>query len=129
MRALATFLALLVTTAAHSQTPTKTSAPPPAASDTARLGTYDLEVTTDGGTLTGSLTVRRTPDGLTGDLTVGGNKPALKSFLRDGDHYVLTGGHGTYTVTYTLKFANDSLGGTFKMSGGLAGTVLGAIRR
>jgi hypothetical protein len=130
MRALPTIVALLLvataSAAAQTQTPSKSPRP---ASDTARLGTYDLEVTTDDGTLTGALTVKRDANGLTGDLTVGGNKPALKSFLRDGDHYVLTGGHGTYTVTYTLKFANDSLAGSFKMSGGLAGTVLGAIRK
>jgi hypothetical protein len=130
MRALPTIVALLLaaatSAAAQTQTPTK---PPRSASDTVRIGTYDLEVTTDDGTLTGALTVKRDANGLTGDLTVGGNKPALKSFLREGDHYVLTGGHGTYTVTYTLKFANDSLAGSFKMSGGLAGTVLGAIRK
>ena len=132
MRPPATILALLIAAASTAGAQTKTSsktAAPRAASDTVRVGTYDLEVTTDGGTLTGVLTVRRTADGLSGDLTVGGNKPALKSFLRDGDHYVLEGGHGSYTVTYTLKFTNDSLDGSFKMSGGLAGTVLGAIRK
>lgn len=132
MRALPTIVALLLaataSAAAQTQTTAKSSAPR-VASDTVQIGTYDLEVTTDDGTLTGALTVKRDANGLTGDLTVGGNKPALKSFLRDGDHYVLTGGHGTYTVTYTLKFANDSLAGSFKMSGGLAGTVLGAIRK
>ena len=127
MRTLPIVVALLLAaTAAAAQTKTP---PPRPASDTVRLGTYDLEVTTDDGTLTGVLTVKCDANGLTGDLQVGGNKPALKSFLRDGDHYVLTGGHGTFTVTYTLKFADDSLGGSFKMSGGLVGTVLGAIRK
>ena len=132
MRPLPTIVALLLAATASASAQTETTAKAPsshAASDTARMGTYDLEVTTDGGTLVGSLTVKRDANGLTGDLTVGGNKPALKSFVREGDHYVLSGGHGTYTITYTLKFSNDSLGGTFKMSGGLAGTVLGAIRK
>jgi hypothetical protein len=134
MRLLTTIVALLIgaasTAASQTQTPSKTPRrAASAAADTALIGTYDLEVTTDDGTLTGALTVRREADGLTGDLTVGGNKPALKSFLRDGDHYVLTGGHGTFTVVYTLKFSRDSLGGSFKMSSGLAGTVLGAIRK
>lgn len=128
MRHLTTIVALAFAASATAAAQTKPGSPR-AQSDTARIGTYDLEVTTDGGTLTGELTVKRDANGLTGDLTVGGNKPALKSFLREGDHYVLTGGHGTFTVTYTLKFANDSLGGSFKMSGGLAGTVLGAIRK
>ena len=128
MRPFATILALAFAAAATAGAQANPSSPR-APSDTARVGTYDLEVTTDGGTLTGELTVKRDPNGLTGDLTVGGNKPALKSFVREGDHYVLTGGHGTYTVTYTLTFANDSLGGSFKMSGGLAGTVLGAFRK
>ena len=128
MRPLATIVALAFAGAATAAAQTKPSSPR-APSDTARIGTYDLEVTTDGGTLTGALIVKRDANGLTGDLTVGGNKPAIKSFLREGDHYVLTGGHAAFTVTYTLKFANDSLGGSFKMSGGLAGTVLGAIRK
>jgi hypothetical protein len=130
MRALTTIVALLIaSTAAAQSTPALKSPPREALSDTARLGTYDLEVTTDDGTLIGVLTVRRDANGLTGDLTVGGNKPAIKSFLRDGDHYVLTGGHGTFTVVYTLKFSRDSLGGSFTMSSGLAGKVLGAIRK
>jgi hypothetical protein len=133
MRTLTTIVALLIAgtsaVAAQTQAPSKTPPARAAASDTALLGTYDLEVTTDGGTLTGALTVRRDANGLTGDLTVGGNKPALKSFVREGDHYVVTGGHGTFTVAYTLKFSRDSLAGSFKMSTGLAGTVLGAIRK
>ena len=133
MRPLTTIVALLLaasaTAAAQSRPPAKSPTPRSVTADTVQLATYDLEITTESGTLTGALTVRRTADGLTGDLTVGGNKPALKSFLRDGDHYVVEGGHGNYTVTYTLKFANDSVGGSFKMSGGLVGTVLGAIRK
>lgn len=129
MRALTPIVALLVATAAAGAQTKSPAKAPTIAADTARLGTYDLEVTTDDGTLTGSLTVRRGAVGLTGDLTVGGNKPALKSFVREGDHYVVIGGHGTFTVTYTLKFSNDSLAGSFKMSSGLAGTVLGAIHK
>ena len=132
MRPLATIVALFIAAsaaAAQTQAPSKLPASRAAASDTALIGTYDLEVTTDDGTLTGSLTVKRDATGLAGDLTVGGNRPALKSFVREGDHYVLTGGHGTFSVVYRLKFAHDSLGGSFKMSSGLAGTVLGAIRK
>jgi hypothetical protein len=132
MRSLTTIVALLIgaasTAASQTQTPSKTPTRA-TASDTVMIGTYDLEVTTDDGTVTGTFTVRREANGLTSDLTVGGNKPAIKSFLRDGDHYVLTGGHGTFTIVYTLKFSRDSLGGSFKMSSGLVGTVLGAIRK
>ena len=132
MRSLATIVSLLFAAsaaAAQSPSPAKSASPPHVGADTARLGTYDLEVTTDAGTLTGSMTVRRGAEGLGVDLTVGPNKPAIKSFVREGDHYLLSGGHGTYSVLYTLKFSNDSVGGSFKMSGGLEGTVLGAMRK
>jgi hypothetical protein len=132
MRTSATIVALLfaATATAASQTPASPKPTPPrAGADTALIGTYDLEITTDDGTMTGALAVRRGPEGLTGDLTVGGNKPALKSFLREGDHYVITGGHGTFTVVYTLRFSRDSLDGNFKMSTGLIGKVLGALRK
>ena len=133
MRAPITIVAVLTASAsiAAAQAPTSAKSAPPraAASDTALIGTYDLEVTTDDGTLTGALTVRRDANGLTGDVTVGGNKPAIKSFVREGDHYVMIGGHGTFTVTYTLKFSRDSVGGSFKMSSGMAGTILGAVRK
>ena len=100
-----------------------------AASDTARLGTYDLEVTTDDGTMVGSLSLKRTSDALVAELVVGGMNPAVKSFARDGNGYVLTGGHGEFVITYTLKFADDSVTGSFKMSTGLTGTVAGARKR
>src|SRR5690348_16222790 len=56
MRPLATIIALFIevasTAAARAQAPSKPPAPRAAASDTALIGTYDLEVTTDDGTLT-----------------------------------------------------------------------------
>jgi len=59
----------------------------------------------------------------------GGNRPAVKSFVREGTSYVLTGGHGEFVVVYKLTFANDSVTGSFRMSTGLAGTVAGTRKR
>jgi uncharacterized membrane protein len=99
------------------------------ASDTARLGTYDLEITTDDGTLLGSLSLKRANDAFVAELVAGANRPAVKSFVREGNGYVLTGGHGEFVVIYRLAFAGDSVTGSFKMSTGLAGTVAGARKR
>ena len=60
-----------------------------------RLGTYDLEITTDDGTLLGSLSLKRANDALVAELVAGANRPAVKSFVREGNGYVLTGGHGS----------------------------------
>jgi hypothetical protein len=105
------------------------STPAKPASDTAKVGTYDLEITTDDGTMLGSLSLKRANDALAAELVAGANRPAIKSFVRDGNGYVLTGGHGEFVVVYKLSFANDSVTGSFKMSTGLAGTVAGARRR
>ena len=53
----------------------------------------------------------------------------VKSFVREGNGYVLTGGHGEFVVVYKLNFAGDSVTGSFRMSTGLAGTVAGARKR
>lgn len=124
MRQLLVTLLIVSATATGAQTPKP--AAPTAATDTATIGTYDLELTTDDGTITGTLVVKRAESGLAADLTVGGNKPTVQSFVREDDHYTLTGGHGTFTVTYRLTFVRDSLSGSFKLSGGLTGTVRGA---
>jgi hypothetical protein len=96
--------------------------------DTA-AGTYELEITTDDGTLLGSLSLKRADDAFVAELVAGANRPAVKSFVRDGNGYVLTGGHGEFVVVYKLTFAGDSVTGSFKMSTGLAGTVAGARKR
>ena len=105
------------------------SARPTAVSDTAKLGTYDLEITTDDGTMLGSLSLKRANEALVAELVAGGNRPAVKSFVREGNGYVLTGGHGEFVIVYKLTFAGDSVTGSFKMSTGLAGTVAGAHKR
>jgi hypothetical protein len=117
--------------AASAATPALAQSSPTArpASDTAKVGTYDLEITTDDGTLLGSLSLKRSNDALVAELVAGGNRPAVKSFVREGTGYVLTGGHGEFVVVYKLTFANDSVTGSFKMSTGLAGTVAGARKR
>ena len=94
-------------------------------SDTARAGKYQLEITDRGRTMVGELALSKTSDGFAASLVAGGNRPAVKSFVRQNGGYVLTGGHGDFVITYTLKFANDSVTGSLKMSTGPTGTVAG----
>jgi hypothetical protein len=106
--------------------PASTRAPnAPAAADTAKLGAYDLEITTDEGTIVGAMTIGRNAAGLTAALTVGAQTPAVKSVVREGDAYVLTAGGDDFTVTYKLTFVGDKVSGTFKMSNGMSGVVAG----
>ena len=100
-----------------------------ARADTVKLGTYDLELTTDDGTMTGTLSVKRTAGQLDAALQVGPNAPHVSSFVRDGQGYILRGGHDQMTITYLLTFVRDSLTGSFTVSTGMAGTVRGALRR
>lgn len=127
------FLASIVAAATPSLASAQSSSSSPVAakavSDTARLGTYDLEITTDDGTMVGWLSLTRANDGLKAALTAGGNHPDVKSFVREGKSYVLTGGHGEFVIVYTLAFANDSVTGSFKMSTGLQGKVAGARKQ
>jgi hypothetical protein len=126
--ALLLFFAASATAGAQAAQP-KPTTPAHTVTDSAKVATYDLEVTTDDGTMTGVLSVKRAANGLAADLTVGGNSPAVSSFAREGDVYVLKAGHGTFTFVYTLTFRRDSLAGSFKGSGGLNGTVIGGVRR
>ena len=95
-------------------------------SDSAKSGVYDLELTTEGGTLVGKLELKQANAGLTAVLTVGGHSPEVKSFTRRNKGYVIEAATPAFTVTYNLTFANDSLHGEFSMSSGTSGTVLGA---
>jgi hypothetical protein len=121
-------LAVFTATAAAQSTVTP-GTPTRAASDTARMGTYALELTTDDGTTTGELTLKRDSDKTVVGLMAAGHAPAVKSFVREAGIYVLTAGHDGFQVIYRFKFSNDSVSGTFKMSSGLGGSVLGALRR
>jgi hypothetical protein len=126
------FLILSVFAAAPTS-PQKTVAMAPvprsAARDTVKIGTYDLEITTDDGTMVGSLVVKRDKDHLAATINAGGRVPAVKSFAKDGAQYVLTAGHDNFTVVYKFTFVRDSVAGSFSMTSGLTGTVLGAYKR
>ena len=129
MRSHALLFTILISASAGAQAaPLKPAPTAHAASDSAKIATYDLEVTTDNGTLTGVLSVKRASNSLAAELTVGGNSPTVSSFAREGDVYILKAGHGTFTFVYTLTFTRDSLAGSFKSSGGLNGTVIGGVR-
>ena len=97
----------------------------PSASDTARTGSYELEITTENGTIVGAMTLGRSAEGLTAKLTVGQHSPTVKSIVREGNAYVLTAGGDDFTVTYTLTFTGDKVSGTFRMSNGMSGVVAG----
>lgn len=97
--------------------------------ETPKLGTYDLELTTDAGTMVGELTLTKSGETIAAAVTAGGNRPQVRSFVRQDDKYVLTGGHGTLIVIYDLTFQRDSVTGTFRLSQGGAGKVAGVLRK
>jgi hypothetical protein len=121
-------LACALPAAAAAQAQPRTPASPPAAADTVKLGKYDLEITTDDGTMVGALTVKREGDRHVAAINAGGREPEVKSFVRAGREYVLTGGHGTFAIVYKFKFSRDSVAGSFQTNGGTTGTVLGVFR-
>jgi len=99
------------------------------AAEPPKVGTYDLELTTDEGTLVGELAVARAADTLAVRATVRGHSPATRSFVREAAGYVFTVAMGETTVRYRLAFAGDSLRGSFRMSTGGSGTVAGKLRQ
>ncbi len=98
------------------------------ASDTVKLGKYDLEITMEDGTMVGSLTVQREGGKFAAVVTAGGMTPAVKSFVREGAGYTLTAGHDNFSVVYTFKFVRDSVVGDVRVSSGQSGTVIGAYK-
>jgi hypothetical protein len=132
-----TFLLLLAVTAtaaapafAQQARDSRATASPRPGADTVKVGSYDLEITTDDGTMVGSLTVKKGDKGeLAVALNAGGRIPAVKSFVRQGPEYLLTVGHEEFVIVYKLAFARDSVAGSFSGSGGLSGTVLGVYKR
>jgi hypothetical protein len=121
MRPIVLAIALLAAPAA-AQKPAPATEPP-------KVGTYDLELTTNEGTLVAQLDVARSGDAHTARVTVMGHSPETRSFVREGGAYVLTAARNAGTVVYTLAFAGDSLRGAFRMSTGGAGAVAGKLRR
>jgi hypothetical protein len=123
-------LAAAATRLSAQATPPKAAPPRRAVSDTVKIGSYDLEITTDDGTMTGGLLVKRAPTGgYVVEVDAGGRKPAVRSFVRAGPGYILTGGHDTFIVTYNFTFAGDSVSGSFRMNSGPSGTLVGAFKR
>jgi hypothetical protein len=125
--ALTTLVAVRATAAAQaSAAPTVTA---PSAHDTTTEvpapGTYAMELTTDSGTLVGSLVVLRVSDALTARLAVAQHTPETKSFVREGPVYVLVVGTPDFTVTYRLRFTGAAVSGSFRMSSGATGTIAG----
>ena len=108
--------------------PKQQTSTPAAPRDAVRIGTYDLEITTDNGTMVGWLTIKREKDELVAAINAGGRLPAVKSFVKDGAGYVLTVGHDNFVIAYKLAFARDSVAGSFTGSGGMNGTVRGSYR-
>ena len=126
---LATIFISALLARAGAQAPAARTAPTArAAADTVKLGKYDLEITTDDGTMVGWLAVAREKDKLTAQVNAGGRMPNVQSFTRVGPEYVLVGGHDNFTITYRFKFARDSVVGSMTGTGGLTGTVAGVYK-
>jgi hypothetical protein len=99
-----------------------------AKADTVKLGTYQLEVTMESGTLTGELTVKREKGDYVAFIRAGGMTPEVQSFKREGSAYVLRAGNTEHSVVYQFRFAKDSVKGTFTLGGGMSGTVAGLFK-
>ena len=125
MRLLPILCALALTAAPLRAQPARAAS----AADTVKAGTYDLEITTDDGTITGTLVVSRKGNALGAEIDAGGRKPHVQSFVREGSEYVLTGGHDDFRIVYRLTFARDSLSGSLLMSNGFSGKVAGSYRK
>lgn len=107
-------------------------APHEHATDAPRMGTYELEIRTDAGTMIGELSLAKSGELIEAALSAGPNKPQIKSFVRDGEQYVLTAGHGNLAVVYHLTFQRDSVWGSFTLvngDAGMDGRVAGALRK
>ena len=122
--------ALVIGASTHvaAQSAPRTPATDRALSDTAKIGTYDLELTSDDGTIIGSLVIKRSKDGLAAEIDAGGRHPEPKSFIHQGAEYIFTGGHGTFTVTYHFKFAGNAVTGSYALSSGQSGAVTGTYK-
>ena len=114
------------TRAAGAGTPTGTPAHG-TQSATIRPGTYDLEIVYGGGTLTGTLVLTPVSDSLAAKLNVGDHESPVKRIVRDGSQLTLSGPDGL-RLLYVLRFAGDSVSGTFNYSDA-DGTVTGKRRR
>jgi hypothetical protein len=91
---------------------------PNAASGTVKPGTYDLELTTGGGVLQGTLALTAAGDSLTAKIHVGDHDaPPVRSLTRTGNHLVLDLGEAGLNVVYQLDFDGDTVKGRFTFNG------------
>ena len=97
--------------------------------DSARIGTYDLEIAMIDGTITGELTIKREATGLSATIAAGPNRPAVKSFVPRGRRVPAHRRPRRLHRHLPVHVREGSVKGSFAMSGGLEGRVIGALRR
>jgi hypothetical protein len=116
-------LPLAVTTA---QAPK--AAQPAASSGSVRPGTYDLDLAIGGGTIQGSLALTASGDSLTGALHVADHDVPVRNLTRTGSRLTFDAGGEGMKVSYDIKFAGDSISGSFIFNGD-PGFVTGKRRK
>lgn len=129
MRFLSIVLLAVTSATVAAQAPAKPPATTPVVTEPAKAGTYDLELSTDDGTITGELMLTGSERHWTAAVKAGGMEPNVQSFERKGNEYVLNGGHGEFHVMYKFIFVKDSVSGTFELSTGGRGDVRGVLKR
>jgi hypothetical protein len=130
---LATFAAafLVSAPAAFAQAPTSAPAASrsPANAGPIQVGTYDIELAIGGGTIAGTLELKQLGDSLAATIKVGDhNPPPVRSLTRTGSQLDITAGDTGTNVSYRLKFAGDTISGTFVFNGD-PGFVAGKRRK
>ena len=122
----AVLLAALPLTVTAAQAPKP--AQPAASSGSVRPGTYDLELAIGGGTIQGNLALTATGDSLAAALHVADHDVPVKSLTRTGSRLTFDAGGEGMKVSYDIKFAGDSLSGSFIFNGD-PGFVTGKRRK
>jgi hypothetical protein len=120
-------ISIFAATSSFAQ-PTSATKPADVVTDSARAGKYELELSSEQGTIVAALELKRVSGKLEPTITVMGHSPALKSFTRESTHYNLLVSMGATDVAYKLRFVRDSVFGSYAMSGGMnsGGSVMGA---
>ena len=114
----------LAVTTAQAPKPTQPAAP----SGTVRPGTYDLDLAIGGGTIQGSLALTTSGDRLTGALHVADHDVPVRNLTRSGSRLTFDAGGEGMKVSYDIKFAGDSVSGSFIFNGD-PGFVTGKRRK
>lgn len=126
-----TGLLVLLALAVYAHHAQAQSSPTPAATSsqgaTVTPGSYDLEITFNGGVIEGLLVLKSEGDSLSATLTVGDHGSPIRSVTRKGSSLTLHG-DPSLNLRYELQFKGDELTGSFTFND-QQGTLTGKRRK